>query len=190
MTIKATNPQVIIKETHARMQKAFEHTLHEFSTLHTGKASPSMVDSLMVEAYGTMVRIKDVAAITADARTIVIQPWDKGISSAIEKAIRAANVGLNPVADSGIIRCPVPELSGDRRRELVKITNELAEEGRVSIRGARKDGMDALKKMEKDSAITEDDFKRFEKDVQKDTDHFVAEIAKAVEHKEKELMKV
>jgi len=111
-----------------RMQKALDHALHEFSSIHTGKASPTMVEGVMVDAYGSSMRIKDCAAITTpDARLIQIQPWDKGLTKAIEKAIQQANLGLNPSVDGQVIRVPLPELSRERRQEFVKVVNRMAE---------------------------------------------------------------
>ncbi len=189
--MKTTNPKDIMNEMGARMKKTMDHTLHEFNTLHTGKASPAMVESVHVEAYGSNVKIKEVAAITtSDARTIVIQPWDKSLLTVVEKAIQKANLGFNPLVDNGIIRCPIPELSKERRKELSKMAHDMAEEGRVAIRGARRDALDVLKKLQKDSIITEDELKRLEKEVQNETDRFVNEIGKAAEHKEKELMQL
>lgn len=173
------------------MQKSLTHTVNEFSGLHTGKASPAMVETVSVEAYGSQMKLKEVAAITApDARTIVIQPWDKGVLNDVQKGIQKANLGLNPVVDGAIVRCPLPDLSRERREELVKIVHAMAEEGKIGIRAARRDAMEALKKSQKDGFISEDELKRAEKDVQKATDQFTADIAKHVEGKEKELMQI
>ncbi len=173
------------------MDKTVTRTLNEFNTLHTGKASPSMVEAIPVEAYGSSMKLNELAAITTpDARTIMIQPWDQSTVTAIEKAIRAANVGLNPIVDSHVLRCPIPELSKERRQELVKVASNMAEEGRVSVRNARRDGLDALKKAQKDKVITEDDLKRFDKEVQQITDRAIKEINDHLTHKEKELMEL
>ncbi len=182
----------VIKKVRAEMQKAFEHTLHQFSTLHTGKAHPSIVESVTVEAYGgTSMKLLECAAITTpDARSIRIEPWDKSILKSIEKAIQAANLGLNPIVDGHVVRCPIPELSKERRKDLAKVANTQAEDGRVGIRSARRDGMEALKKLQKDGAITEDDLKRNEKEVQKLTDDFTQKINSALKDKEAELIKV
>ena len=173
------------------MSKAVEHTLHEFSTLHTGKASSSMVENVMVDAYGSKMRLRDMSAITTpDARTIQIQPWDKSVIQAIEKSIQTANLGLNPSVDGAIIRIPIPELSGDRRLELVKVAHRMAEDGRISVRHARKDGLDLLKEAKKDGDISEDDFKRSEKEVQASTDKHVGEIDGHMKRKEQELQQI
>ena len=181
----------VLTDMQGRMKKALDHTLHEFSTIHTGKASPTMVEGVMVEAYGSSMRIKDCAAITTpDSRLIQIQPWDKGLTKAIEKAIQQANIGLNPSVDGAMVRVPLPELSRERRQDFVKVANRMAEEGRVQIRNVRRDALDALKKAEKDGKISEDDLKRFEKDVQTSTDKMIKDIGDHLARKEKELLSV
>jgi ribosome recycling factor len=180
-----------LAEAQARMKKAVEHTLHEFSTIHTGKASPAMVESVMVEAYGSMMPLKGCAAITTpDPRMIQIQPWDKGLTRAIEKALQMANIGVNPVVDGQLIRLPFPELSKERRQEFVKTAHRLAEEGRVAVRHVRRDAMEATKKLKKDGKISEDDEKRLEKDVQVATDKAIKDIETHLAHKEKDLLTV
>jgi ribosome recycling factor len=181
----------ILNDATARMKKAVEHTLHEFSTIHTGKASPAMVESVMVEAYGSMMPLKGCAAITTpDPRLIQIQPWDKGLTRAIEKALQMANIGINPVVDGNLIRMPFPELSRERRAEFVKTAHRLAEEGRVAIRHIRRDAMELAKKQKKDGKVSEDDEKRLEKEVQTATDKAIKDIDASLAHKEKELMTV
>lgn len=180
-----------IKEANAKMDKAVDYVLHEFSSIHTGKASPTMVESIKVEAYGSMVNIKEVAAITTpDARSIAIQPWDKSIINEVVKAIQKANVGLNPRVDGGLVRCPIPELSRERRQELVKTTHTMAEGGKVGIRAIRRDALDDLKKSQKAGAISEDDLKRLEKEIQTCTDKHIERITKHLGDKEKELMQI
>ena len=180
-----------LTEAQSRMKKAVDHTLHEFSTSHTGKASPAMVESVQVEAYGSMMPLKGCAAITTpDARMIQIQPWDKGLIRPIEKALQMANIGVNPVVDGALIRLPFPELSKERRQEFVKTAHRLAEEGRVAVRHVRRDAMEAAKKLKKDGKISEDDEKRLEKDVQTATDKAIKDIDTALANKEKELMTV
>ena len=180
-----------LSDAQARMKKAVEHTLHEFSTLHTGKASPAMVESIMVEAYGSMMPLKGCAAITTpDPRMIQVQPWDKGLLRAIEKALQMANIGVNPVVDGTLIRLPFPDLSRERRQEFVKTANRLAEEGRVSVRHIRRDAMEAAKKLKKDNKISEDDEKRLEKDVQAATDKAIKDIDGHLAAKEKDLLTV
>jgi ribosome recycling factor len=177
----------ILTDAQSRMKKALEHTLHEFSTIHTGKASPTMVETVMVEAYGSTMRLKECAAVsTPDARVIVIQPWDKGLAQAIVKGIQMANLGFNPMVDGGLVRIPLPEMSRERRLEFVKVAHRLAEEGRVHIRNIRRDIIEAVKK----AKLPEDEGKRLEKDIQTTTDKFIAEINQHLAHKEKELTTV
>lgn len=181
----------IINEIIGKMDKAVDYVLHEFNSIHTGKASPAMVEGLKVEVYGSTVNLKEVAAITTpDARSINIQAWDKGVISEIVKAIQKANIGLNPRVDGNLIRCPIPELSRERRHELVKTTKAMAEEGRVRIRVIRHDILDALKKQEKAKMISEDDLKRLEKEIQTQTDKHIESIAKHLAEKEKELLRI
>ena len=173
------------------MAKAVDHAVREFSTLHTGKASPSMVENIMVEAYDSSMRLRDMAAITTpDSRTIQIQPWDRSVIQAIEKAIQTSNLGLNPATNGDIIRLPIPELSGDRRNELVKVAHRMAEDGRISVRHARKDALDLLKEAKKDGDLSEDDFKLAEKEVQKNTDNHVSDIDNHMKGKEQELQQI
>lgn len=172
------------------MSKPVEHVLQEFSKLHTGKANPSMVETLDVEAYGSTMKLRDLAAITTpDARTIQIQPWDKTVVAEIERALIAANVGITPLVAGEVIRMPIPDLSGERRAELCKVAQGIAEQGRVSVRGIRKEALDSLKEAQKDG-LPEDDFKRAEKDVQEETDSHVARINKNLADKESELLQV
>ena len=181
----------ILTDLQGRMKKALDHTLHEFGTIHTGKASPSMVEGVMVEAYGSSMRLKECAAIsTPDAHMIQIQPWDKGITQAIIKGIQMANLGLNPSVDGAVVRVPLPQLSRERRQEFVKVANRMAEEGRVTIRNIRRDTMDSLKKSQKDGKITEDDLKRLEKEVQVATDKTIKDIGDNLGKKEKDLLTV
>jgi len=181
----------VIADGAASMKKALDHTLHEFHTLNTGKAQPSMVEDILVEAYGSMQPVKNLAAImTPDARTIAIQPFDKGTSKDIVKAIQAANIGLNPVDQGSIIRCPIPDLTTQRRQELAKVAHKYAEEGKVRVRNIRRDTLESLKKGQKDKLISEDEFKRAEKEVQVHHDKFIAEIDKALKSKEADLTKV
>ena len=184
-------PKEIIKSMNADMKKAIDHTLHEFSSLHTGKATPSMLDGVRVNAYGSTVSLKEVAAVTTpDARTIMVQPWDKSVIKDVEKSIQEANLGLNPIIDGGILRVPVPELTGDRRQELAKKAGGMAEEGRVRIRLGRRDALDLLKSAKNDEGLSEDDFKRHEKEVQKAHDEYISEINKHLSSKEAELKKI
>ncbi|MEO6995000.1 MAG: ribosome recycling factor [Lacunisphaera sp.] len=181
----------ILNDVQVRMRKAVDFTLHEFSTIHTGKASPAMVEGVMVEAYGSMVRLKECAAIsTPDPRMIQVQPWDKALVRPVEKALQQANLGINPIVDGGLIRLPFPDLSKERRLEFVKIAHKLAEEGRVNVRHARRDAMEQTKKTAKDGKIAEDEEKRLEKDIQTATDKFIKDIDTHLASKEKELTTV
>jgi ribosome recycling factor len=167
--------------------------VHEFASLHTGKASPAMVEDLQVhvEAYGSSMRIRDVATVsTPDNRSIVITPWDKSVLKDIEKGIQIANLGFNPSIQGNLVRVPVPELSGDRRKELVKVAATMAEQGRIAVRHARHHALEPLKKLEKDSAISEDDLHRYEKDIQKAHDAAIQKINEAFAKKEKDLTTV
>ncbi len=177
----------IIATTQTRMKKSVDHTLHEFSNIHTGKATPSMVEGIMVEAYGSMQRIKDCAAImTPDPRMIVIQPWDKGLVQAISKAIQISNLGFNPNVDGNLVRVPLAEMSRERRQEFVKVANRLAEEGRVQIRNIRRDAIESVKK----AKLPEDETKRTEKEIQTLTDKSIEEVNKHLAAKEKDLLTV
>ncbi len=181
----------ILTDVQARMKKAIDFTLHEFSTIHTGKASPAMVEGVMVEAYGSMVRLKECAAIsTPDPRMIQVQPWEKALLRAVEKGLQQANLGINPIVDGNLIRLPFPDLSKERRLEFVKIANKLAEEGRVNIRHARRDAMELVKKGKKDGKIAEDEEKRLEKDIQAATDKAIKDVDASLARKEKELTTV
>ena len=183
-------PNEIIAIASADMKKAIEYTTNQFSSLHTGKASPAMLDSVKVEAYGAVSKLKEVATVsTPDARSIVLQPWDKSILKDVEKAIIDANLGLNPLIDGGILRVPIPELTGERRTELAKQAGSMAEDGRVRVRQARRDSLDLIKSS-KDDGLSEDDIKRLEKDIQKEHDTYIAKINDELSKKEADLKKV
>jgi ribosome recycling factor len=185
----STHP--VIQDMLNRMSAAAKHTLHEFASIHTGKASPSMVEGVMVEAYGSQMRLRDCAAIsTPDSRLIQVQPWDKSLVKAIEKAIQLANIGINPAVDGNVIRLPLPDLSRDRRQELVKVIHRLAEEGKVAIRNIRRDAIDQIKKQAKDGKLSEDEDRRLEKEVQTHTDRHIKDLESHVTAKEKELLAV
>jgi len=177
----------LLNDAQAKMKKALDYTLHEFSSIHTGKATPTMVEGVMVEAYGSTMRLKECAAITTpDARMIQIQPWDASLTKAIEKAIQVANLGFNPVVDGKIVRVPLPDMSRERRQEFVKTAARIAEEGRVHVRNVRRDTLEAVKK----AKLPEDEGKRLEKDVQTATDKAIKEIGDHFTAKEKELLAV
>jgi ribosome recycling factor len=176
-----------LSEAQAKMKKAVDHTLHEFSAIHTGKATPAMVETIMVEAYGQNTPLKQCAAIsTPDARLIQIQPWDVSLIKSILKGVQEANLGFNPIPDGKIIRIPLPEMSRERRQEFVKTAHRLAEEGRVHVRNARRDILETVKK----AKLPEDESKRLEKDIQAATDAAIKSIGDHLAHKEKDLLTV
>ncbi len=178
-------------ETEAAMEKAFEYMSHEFAAVRTGKASPALVENIDVEAYGSMMKLKQLALIsTPEPRLLVISPFDASTTQAIEKAIKESKLGITPSVDGKIIRLPIPALSEERRRDLVKTLKQITEETRVRIRSSRREGMDALKKAQKEGHITEDDLGKYEKDVQKLTDDYVKKVDEALVSKEADIMKV
>ena len=183
-------PKEILKTLTEDFKKAVDYTASQFAGLHAGKASPSMLDAVRVTAYGSTASLKEISAVTTpDAKTIMVQPWDKSIIRDVEKGIQEANLGLNPIVDGGILRVPVPELTGERRKELAKTAGKMAEEGRVSVRQARRDALD-LFKAAKNESLSEDDFKRYEKEVQKLHDDKITEINQLLSSKETELQTV
>ncbi|EOR94001.1 Ribosome recycling factor [Arcticibacter svalbardensis MN12-7] len=172
------------------MEKAIDHAESEMLKIRAGKAMPSMLDSVMVEYYGTLTPISQVSSInTPDARTIVVQPWEKPLLVKIEKAIIDSNVGLNPQNDGMVIRMNVPPLTEERRRDLVKKVKEEAERGRIAIRNIRKDVNNKIQKLKADG-VSEDEIKTGEIDVQKVTDGFIVQIDRLAEIKEKDIMTV
>ena len=174
-----------------RMQKTIEVFEGNLSEIRAGRANPAILNRISVEYYGVQTPINQVAGISVpEARTIVIQPWDASVLKAIEKAILASDIGLNPNNDGKVIRLNFPELTADRRKELAKDVRKIAEEAKVSIRAIRRDGMDEVKEEQKSSLITEDQKADFEEKIQKLTDKYVAEIDKLLENKEKEIMSI
>lgn len=185
------DPEEILMNTEEGMEKAAEYMSHEFASVRTGKASAALVDSIDVEAYGSMMKLKQLALIsTPEPRMLVISPFDAATTQAIEKAIKESKLGIQPIVDGKIIRLPIPALSEERRRDLVKTVKQIAEETRVRIRSARREGMDQLKKGQKEGVITEDDLKHSEKEVQKLTDDYVKRVDDAFALKEADIMKV
>ena len=181
----------ILLEAEDKMQKS-EHVVQtEFASVRTGKASPALVENIMVEVYGAHMRVRELAGITTpEPRMLVIQPWDMTAIHAIEKAIQKSNLGLNPAIDKKIIRVVFPELSQERRQEFVKIIHKMAEAGRVAVRHVRRDALEHLKKEGKSGGVTEDEVEHAEKEIQKLTDQFIAKIDAHLVHKEKEIMTV
>ena len=185
--------ETLIPETEEAMKKAVEYTLHEFAGVRTGKASPALVENIDVHiaSYGTTMKLKQLALITTpEPRLILIQPHDPSTTQEIERGIRESKLGINPSVDGKNIRLPIPELSGERRQDLVKMIKGMAEEARVRIRSARKAGMDVAKKAKVDGALTEDLMHDLEAEIQKLTDKHVKEIDDHVASKETEITTV
>jgi ribosome recycling factor len=178
----------LIKHARELMQKAVENTRREFSGIRSGKATTSLLDIIRVEAYGSQVPLNQVGMVAApEPRMLTVQPFDKSLSSTIEKAIRESDLGLNPANQGGLIRIPIPPLNEERRRDLVKVVHKLAEEGRVAVRHARGEAHAKIKKLEK---IAEDDRTRGEKELQKLTDDHIKQIDQLITAKEAEIMEV
>ncbi|MFH1066635.1 MAG: ribosome recycling factor [bacterium] len=181
----------VLFEMEEKMEKTFNKTHEDFNGVRTGKASPMLVEGLRVDAYGSSMKLRELAGITApEPRLIVIQPWDAANIDPIRKAIEESNIGISPMVDGKIIRLPIPELSEERRKELVKVTRKIAEDGRVAIRHNRRDALDALKKMRKESVLTEDDLEYAEKEIQHLTDSYTEKVDKLLEAKEQDILKV
>ena len=176
--------------THGRelMHKAVENTKREFTSIRSGKASVSLLDLVRVEAYGSAVPLNQVAMVAApEPRLLTVQPFDKGLTQSIEKAIRDSDLGLNPATQGNLIRVPLPALSEERRKDLVKVVHKLGEEGRIAVRHARTETLSKIKKLEK---ISEDDKTRAEKDIQKHTDEHIKLIESLIHAKEAEILEV
>lgn len=180
-----------LTESEDRMKKALEHVRHELSGIRTGKASPQLLDTVKVEAYGSVVPIQQIGSVSApEARLLVIQPWDKGLIKAICKGVNEAQLGLNPTDDGNVVRIPIPTLTEERRKDLVKLISKFAEEGRVAIRQVRHDANKELKQFEDDGTLPADDAKRQTAEVQKLTDKFIASIDEMLKKKTAEVMEV
>jgi ribosome recycling factor len=183
----STIPQ-IVKDARAGMDKALESSRKEFSSIRSGKATTSLLDTVRVDAYGQSMPMSQVGSVSApEARLLTITPWDKGLTQAIEKAIRDSDLGLNPSSQGGVIRVPLPALNEDRRKELVKVVQRLAEEGRIAVRHARTAARDAIKKLDK---VSEDDKKQADKDLQKLHDEHIAKLEEMLKSKQAEIMEV
>ena len=181
----------ILAEARTGMQKAIEAFQHEMATIRTGRANTSLLDTIRVDYYGTKTPLNQVANIgIPEPRLLTIQPWDKGSIPAIEKAILASNLGLVPSNDGNIVRLPIPQLTEERRKELVRVVRHLAEEGRVSVRSARREANEFLKEAQKDGEVSEDDSKRGQTQVQELTDEFVKKVDALLEEKEEDIMEV
>ena len=174
-----------------RMDKALDHLAEEFGAVRAGRANAKVLDRITVEYYGSETPLNGVATIsTPDARTLVIQPWDTTLLKEIQKAIQASELGINPQNDGKVIRLVVPQLTEERRKDLTKQVKKYAEDAKVAMRNIRRDGMDYIKKMKKDSAITEDEQKKAEKDLQDILDKYIKKADEALAAKEKELMSI
>ena len=180
-----------LQKAKQRMEAALEALRREFGAVRTGKASPALLDTVRVEAYGSRMPLNQVGTVSApEPRLLTVQPWDRALMKDIEKAIREADLGLNPSNDGTIIRIPVPALTEERRKEYVRLLHKLAEEQRVAIRQARKDANDEIKHRQKDEGMSEDDVRREQAEVQKLTDQYIARVDEIMKHKEAEVMEV
>jgi len=181
----------ILLETEEKMLKTEDHVVHEFSGVRTGKASPSLIENVQVEAYGSNMRLKELATISVpEPRMLMVQPFDQSTMKAVEKAIQQSGLGLNPATQGRFIRVILPELSNERRQEFVKLIKRMAEDGRVAVRNERRQAIEALKKLKGTAGVSEDDIKDAETEVQKLTDQYIKRVDDHVAHKEKEILTV
>ena len=181
----------IKSDTQTRMDKTIDSFKADLGGLRAGRAHVSLLDGIVVEAYGSPTPLAQVGTISVpDARTLSVSVWDKGLAKAVEKAIMESDLGLNPSSDGQLIRIPIPPLSEERRKELLKVAGKYAENNKVAIRNIRRDALDDIKKLKKDNAISEDDEKRFETEIQKLTDDAVKKIDEMMAQKEKDIMQV
>jgi len=178
-------------KTYDKMEKAVEALKKELAAIRTGRANPGLVEHVQVEYYGTITPLNQIAGISVpEARLIVINPWDKQALPVIEKALLKANLGLTPSSDGKVIRLSIPQLTEERRKELVKMVGKRVEDGRVEVRNIRREGIEELRSLEKSKQISEDDLKRGQDQIQKLTDDYISQIAEIAENKEAELMQV
>jgi len=181
----------LIKDLRRRMEGAIDALKKELGGLRTGRASPSLLESVSVSAYGTTMPLNQLSTVSApEPRLLVVQVWDRSMAKAVDAAIREAGLGLNPQSEGQVIRVPIPPLSEERRKELTKIAHKYAEQARVSVRNVRRDGLEALKKREKDREITQDQHRKLDKDVQTLTDDTIKKVDDTLAHKEKEILHV
>lgn len=181
----------VLLEVEEAMEKAVDYTVHEFASIRTGKASPALVENIDVEAYGSHMKLKQLALITTpEPRLLVVQPFDAATVRDIERALSESKIGINPAVDGKLIRLPIPELNEERRRDLVRSIKQIAEEGRVRVRGARRHGIDAARKMQKEGTLTEDQLRDTEKQIQDLTDKYISSVDSHVESKESEIMTI
>ncbi|WP_417457160.1 ribosome recycling factor [Kordiimonas sp.] len=180
-----------LSDIERRMKGAVDALKHEFAGLRSGRATTSMLDPVTVDVYGSNMPLNQVGTVSVpEPRMLSVQVWDKANASAVEKAIRNAGLGLNPMLDGQLVRIPIPELNEERRAELAKVAGKYAEQARIAVRNVRRDGMDQLKRMEKDKTISEDDHKMYADEVQDLTNKFVGVIDEQLQSKEKEIMQV
>ena len=181
----------LLADARDRMSKSVEATQGEFNSVRTGRASPSLLDRIQVDYYGTATPIHGVANVSApDARMVLVQPWDRGMLGPIEKAIQKSDLGINPTNDGQVIRLVLPQLTQDRRKELVKLVHQRSEEARIAVRNCRRDALDHLRKAEKDGGISQEDEKRAQERLQKLTDGFIKRVEEVSRHKETEVLEV
>jgi len=181
----------IFADTEERMKKAVEAIKKELGTIRTGKATTSILDGIKVDYYGTLTPLTQLANVSApDARLLVIQPWEKKMIPEIVKAIQKSDLGLNPQSDANLIRLPIPTLTEERRKDLVKLVKKVTEEGKVALRNIRRDSNEALKKAEKDKSISEDDSRKGQEHVQKTTEAYTEKIEELLTKKEQEIMEI
>lgn len=180
-----------INAARARMEGALEALRRDFATVRTGKASPALLDSVRVEAYGSLMPLNQVATVSApEPRMLTVQPWDKSLLGTVERAIQASDLGVNPSNDGNVIRIPIPPLTEERRKDFVRQLHRMAEDARVSIRAARKDANDAVKANQKEGEISDDEAHREQDEVQKLTDEYTGRVDELMKHKEAEVMEV
>jgi ribosome recycling factor len=181
----------ITTDTENGMKKAVDSFKRDLQKIRTGRANTAMLDGIKVDYYGTPTPVNQVATVqVVDARLITVKPWEKTMIAVIDKAIRASDLGINPVADSELVRLPIPPLTQERRKELAKVVSKQTEEARVAVRSARRDAMDMIKEAEKDKQISEDERKKGEKNVQDLTDKYIAQVEDIAKTKEKEIMEL
>jgi len=181
----------ILKAGRKNMDKVIEATKRDFSVIRTGRANPAILERVQVECYGSETPLKQIAGISApEPRLLVVQPWDKSIINEVEKAIQKADLGLNPTNDGTVIRLAIPQLTEERRKELVRMVKKEAEEKRVLVRNIRREAKEKIKKLEKDGSISEDESRKTMDEIQKLTDEYVADIDKLLANKEAEIMEV
>ncbi len=186
-----STPDTLMEETEEQFMQSLEALERDLAGYRTGKASPALVEGIMVDYYGTQTRLRDIAGITTpEPRLLVIQPWDQNAIANIEKALQASNLGISPVSDGRVLRLPIPELSEERRRDLTKQVRKRSEEAKVAVRNQRRDANELCKKFQKNSAITEDDLRDMLDDIQKLTDDYTEQIDAAAKNKEDEIMSI